>query len=109
MRRWQAVMAIVSLAIFSFSTKYRLIRNWFCADEMSHRSHTAIHDIQHPLVEHSIGIGGAFALQQMLQPGFNEKALQEPAFHGGILEHAPRVGSVTAARLFDAADRLQEA
>src|SRR5215813_10643030 len=51
------------------------------------------------LLDRPVGLGDPLVLAQMLEPGFHEERLHHASFLGGILENAPRIGTVTAAFL----------
>src|SRR4051812_41022551 len=48
----------------------------------------------HAVLDEAIGIGDALMLAQMLEPGFDEEALDETPGLGGILEEPPGIGAV---------------
>jgi hypothetical protein len=53
----------------------------------------------HAILQHTISIGDALMLAQVLEPGFYQERLHHPAFIGSVLEHAPPVGAIATAFL----------
>ena len=49
------------------------------------------------VLQQAVRPGDALMLAQVLKPGLDQECLDETAFLRGILEHAPAIGTVTAA------------
>src|ERR1019366_3463770 len=57
------------------------------------------------ILHHAIGIRHSSMLPQMFQPRFDKEGFQEAARVRGILEHAPRIGSVASALMSQSCHR----
>ena len=62
----------------------------------------------HAFLDQAIGICNSLVLAQMLRPRRDEKSLDDASFLGGILEHAPAIGAVTAPFMSELLNGLQE-
>src|ERR1700683_1397223 len=78
------------------------------ADQMRRDRPFADLKAAHRLLERLIRLGDTLVLRQMLQPRIGEKGFNETALHGGILEDAPLVSAIPAARLGVSTESIQK-